>query len=63
MRDLKAVVRSEPESVTKSTIVRTVLTRLNERGERTLGERREVLKRVDYANCRNLCFYWNAEAV
>lgn len=55
LRDLSAVVRSEPESVTKFSIVRTVLTRLNERGEQTLRERREVLKRVvefeDFSTC------------
>src|SRR5207245_1619361 len=34
------------EDLNKFEIVRTVLRRLNERGERTLRERREVLKRV-----------------
>lgn len=55
LRDLNAQVRSDPESVTKFAIVRTVLTRLNEGGERTLRERREVLKRVvefeDFSTC------------
>jgi hypothetical protein len=42
-------------AVRKHEIVRTVLTRLNERGEKSLGERREILKRVtefeDYSTC------------
>jgi restriction system protein len=55
LHDLSVAVRSEPEGITKFTIVRTVLTRLNERGEQTLRERREVLKRVvefeDFSTC------------
>ena len=43
------------ESWSKFVIARTVLTRLNERGEAALGERREVLKRVvefeDFSTC------------
>jgi hypothetical protein len=55
MRDLAARVREDRDSVTKYEIVRTVLTRLNERGERTLRERREILRRVtefeDFSTC------------
>ena len=40
------VVRTNPKSVNKFAITRSVLTRLNERGESTLRERRELLKRV-----------------
>lgn len=44
--DLAQKVRNDPGSLTKYEIVRTVLTRLNARGEAALRERREVLKRV-----------------
>jgi hypothetical protein len=44
--DLEQQVNSDPASITKFDIVRTVLTRLNARGEAALRERREVLKRV-----------------
>jgi hypothetical protein len=44
--DLTQKVRTNPASITKFEIVRTILTRLNARGEATLRERREVLKCV-----------------
>jgi restriction system protein len=53
--DLSTTVRNNRASITKFQIVRTVLTRLNENGESTLRERREVLKRVvefdDFSTC------------
>lgn len=53
--DLWRRVGSDRRSITKYEIVRNVLTRLNERGEPTLRERREVLKRViefdDFTSC------------
>ena len=53
--DLWNTVRTDRQSIRKHVIVRTVLTRLNERGEPTLRERREVLKRVvefdDFSTC------------
>lgn len=52
---MTARVNKDKDSVTKYEIARTVLTRLNEKGEVTLGERREVLKRVvefeDFSTC------------
>ncbi len=44
--DLTKKVRESRESISKYEIARIVLTRLNERGEATLRERREILKRV-----------------
>jgi len=44
--DLENRVRLDRLNVTKYEIVRVVLSRLNEAGEKTLRERREVLKRV-----------------
>lgn len=53
--DLWTKVHTDRESINKFEIVRTVLTRLNERGESALRERREVLKRViefeDFSTC------------
>lgn len=53
--DLEERVRRDREGISKFEIVRAVLTRLNERGEPALRERREVLKRVvefeDYSTC------------
>ena len=44
--DLWQKVETDRTNIHKYEIVRTVLTRLNEQGEATLRERREVLKRV-----------------
>ena len=45
-QDLRSQLAQNPESLNKYEITRTVLSRLNERGEASLRERREVLKRV-----------------
>lgn len=54
-QDLQQQVYADPDRLKKHEMVRTVLTRLNERGEATLRERREVLKRVvefeDFSSC------------
>ena len=54
-QDLQTRVASEPDSIKKHEIVRTILTRLNDRGESAIRERREVLKRVvefeDFSTC------------
>ena len=44
--DLENQLRNDPKSITKYEIARIVLTRLNEKGDATLRERREVLKRI-----------------
>jgi hypothetical protein len=48
-------VNRDKDSISKYEIARTVLTRLNEKGEATLRERREVVKRVveceDFSTC------------
>ena len=53
--DLERRVRTDRENIDKFEIARTILTRLNERGESALRERREVLKRVvefeDFSTC------------
>ena len=53
--DLWKTVQFKPGEVNKFEIVRKVLTRLNERHEATLRERREILKRViefdDFSTC------------
>lgn len=53
--DLSEKVRVNPDDITKYDIVRVTLTRLNERGDTTLRQRREVLKRVvefeDFSTC------------
>jgi len=55
MSDLWERVENDRENINKYEIVRTVLTRINERGEATLRERRELLKRVtefeDFSTC------------
>lgn len=49
--DIATRLRSAPKDVNKYQMVRTVLERLNAKGESTLRERREVLRRVvDFAN-------------
>ena len=53
--DLEEQVRNDPDSINKFSIVRTVLTRLNESGDAALQARREVVKRVvefeDFSTC------------
>ena len=50
-RDLRDELKNNPRETNKFHIVRTILERLNEHGDRTLRERREVLRRVvDFGN-------------
>lgn len=53
--DLEQQLSSDRGSVNKFAITRTILSRLNEAGETTLRERREVLKRIvefeDFSTC------------
>ena len=53
--DLETTVNHNRDSINKYEIARTVLTRLNEKGEKTLRERREILKRItefeDFSTC------------
>ena len=53
--DLWVLLKKDKGSLNKFKIVREVLTKLNEQGEATLRERREILKRVtefeDFATC------------
>ncbi len=55
LSDLNTRLCEEPDKISKYEIVRMVLTRLNEKGESALRERREVLKRVveweDFSTC------------
>lgn len=54
-RDIAARLATDPNAVRKHETVRTVLARLNEKGEAALRERREVLRRVveveDFSMC------------
>lgn len=53
--DLWEKVELNKDTISKFEIVRTILTRINQQGERTLHERREILKRVvefdDFSVC------------
>jgi restriction system protein len=53
--DLEEQLRKDRESINKYEIVRTILERLNARGEAALRERREILRRVtefdDFSTC------------
>lgn len=53
--DLRHTVASDRDSINKYEITRTVLTRLNQRGEPSLRERREILRRItdfdDFSTC------------
>lgn len=53
--DLEMQLNKNRESIKKCEITRIVLTRLNEKGEATLRERREIIKRVtefeDFSTC------------
>ena len=55
LRDLRERLNGDRQSVNKFEITRTVLQRLNQRGEKTLAPRREVLRRVveftNYDSC------------
>ena len=53
--DIEVRLDNDSDSINKFDIVRTVLTRLNDDGEKALRERREILKRVvefeDFSTC------------
>jgi hypothetical protein len=55
MSDLTLQVKNDKDRISKYEITRTILTRLNERGDATLRERREILKRIteleDFSSC------------
>ena len=55
MADLRAQVETARDSINKFEIVRQVLVRINDGGDATLRQRREVLKRVvefeDFSTC------------
>ena len=55
LSDLEVQVDNDRQSINKFQITRTVLQRLNERGEAALRERRELIKRVvefeDFSSC------------
>lgn len=55
MTDLRAELAASPKEISKYRMARTVLTRLNEQGDRCLRPRREVLRRVtefeDFSVC------------
>ena len=57
--DLEARVTSDRTNISKYEIVQTILKRLNEKGEVTLRERREILKRVTEFESFSSC--WPAE--
>jgi len=54
-KDLENQLKKDRDSLNKYEIARVVLTRVNERGEATLRERREILKRIsefeDFSTC------------
>jgi restriction system protein len=53
--DLRRRVETDKAAISKYEITRTILTRLNERGDRSLAQRREVIRRVtefeDFSAC------------
>ena len=53
--DIEQTISQNRNSITKFEIVRQILTRLNDKGDTTLTQRREVLKRVtqwdDFTGC------------
>lgn len=55
MDDITLQVKNDRNSISKYEITRTILSRLNERGDATLRERREILKRIteleDFSSC------------
>ncbi len=55
LHDLQLRVEQDRKNINKYEIVRTVLSRLNDRGEQTLRERREIIRRVvefeDFSTC------------
>ena len=57
LADLWHRVEQDKSSINKYEIVRTTLTRLNQRGEATLRERREILKRVTEFEDFSVCWH------
>lgn len=56
--DLSERVKNDRANINKYEIARTILTRLNEKGESSLRERREILKRV--TEFENFSSCWDA---
>ncbi len=56
LHDLRETLRTAPKEINKFQIVRTVVERLNVRGEKTRRERREVLRRVVEFASFNSCW-------
>lgn len=56
LMDLWKVVRSKPDSIRMREIARTVLTRMNEGGDVTLRQRREILRRVTELESFSSCY-------
>ena len=56
MNDLENQLKNDPKNVKKHQMARTVLTRLNEKGEASLEERREVLKRITEFEKFSTCY-------
>ena len=56
MNDLEIQLKKDRNNISKYEIVRTVLTRLNEKGESTLRERREILKCITEFEKFSTCY-------
>ena len=56
MADIEDQLTQDRDSISKFEIVRTVLSRLNEAGEESLRERREILKRVTDVEDFSMCW-------
>jgi restriction system protein len=56
MNDLENQLKNDPKNIKKHQMARTVLTRLNEKGEASLRERREVLKRITEFEKFSTCY-------
>lgn len=56
LQDLDKRIKITPKDISKYEIARTVLTRINERGESCLRERREILKRVTEIEDFSVCW-------
>ena len=64
MSDLWKRVETDRGNINKYEIVRTILTRINERSENTLRERREVLRRVtEFEDFSTLLIYEPSSAL
>ena len=56
INDLENQLKNDRKSISKYEIARIVLTRLNEKGEATLRERREILKRITEFEKFSTCY-------